>query len=132
MNDQTKANVVSLDRWGGRIMCPVCNPETRRRPFFEGHCIVCDEEDTITAIELARGVVELMRKLDESVTVPLERAASELGLAPTTDVASAVLRECESARRAVGQAWFSGSRTLTDAIERKCAALEREILRSAE
>ena len=160
MIDETKANVVSLDAWTGRIMCPACNPETRRRPFFEGHCIVCDEDDTTTAPQLARVVGQLMRKLDEaesdledaqsqaelatsaydrvvarwesSVAAPLERAASELGLVPTTDVASAVLRECEQARRAVGQAWFAGGATLTEAIERKCAALEAAPTREGE
>ena len=64
MSDETKTNVVSINEWGGRIMCPVCNPETRRRPFFEGCCDVCDEEDTITAAELASAVVQLRRKLD--------------------------------------------------------------------
>ena len=64
MNEATNTNVVSIDEWGGRIMCPVCNPETRRRPFFEGHCDVCDEEDMLTALELASAVVRLKRKLD--------------------------------------------------------------------
>lgn len=68
MIDETKASVVSLDAWAGRIMCPACNPETRRRPFFEGYCDVCDEEDTITATELAAAVVWLKRKLDAIAT----------------------------------------------------------------
>lgn len=151
MSDETKTAVVSLDAWAGEIVCPVCGPASAVRAWSD--CDVCEGAHSVTAVALANTVRRLALALEEAetsleyaqdeeeqaklelrrerrrwevdLTVPLERAASELGLVPTTDVASAVLRECEQVRRAVGQAWFAGGATLTQAIERKCAALEK-------
>lgn len=62
----------------------------------------------------------------------LDTVKRNLGMGRATmDDLEALVREVESARAAVGEAWFSGGATLAEAIRRKCRMLEEDAAKVA-
>lgn len=62
----------------------------------------------------------------------LDTVKRNLGMGRATmDDLEALVREVESARAAVGEAWFADGVTLAEAIARKCRALEEDAAKAA-